>query len=315
MITNQIVEKIKTYDPIIIHRHVRPDPDAYGSQNGLAEIIRASFPDKSIYVVGEESPSLAFLAKMDEVSDDLYTNALVIVCDTANQERIADQRYDSGKELIKIDHHPQVDSYGDIEWIDTDASSASEMIYELYVNEKESGLVLNDRAASLLYSGIVGDTGRFLYPSTTDKTFRYASELVKYSFDRTSIYEEMYKTDVNIARLKGYILQHISITESGASHVKLTTEVLSEFNVDPIDTGAIVGVFGDIEGIKAWVIFVEEEDVIRVRMRSKGPVINEIAAKYEGGGHPLAAGAKIHEWKTVPNVLEDLEKVCSGYSD
>ncbi|WP_058307111.1 DHH family phosphoesterase [Gracilibacillus massiliensis] len=310
MTTTQILQKIKQYDTIIIHRHVRPDPDAYGSQNGLAEILKASFPNKSIFVVGEEEASLTFLAEMDNIEDTVYDNALVIVCDTANQARISDQRYKLAKEIIKIDHHPVVDAYGEIQWVDVKASSTSEMIYQFFKEQKDNVLQMTDQAAFLLYCGIVGDTGRFLFPSSTEKTFQYASELVAYDFDRTEMYEEMYKTNLNIARLKGYILQNISVSENGLSHVKLTKEILDQFDVTPSETSSVVGVLGDIEGIKVWVIFVEEEELIRVRVRSKGPVINQVAANYEGGGHPLASGAKIHKWETVDQVLADLEKVC-----
>ncbi|MGP4041598.1 DHH family phosphoesterase [Gracilibacillus sp. D59] len=309
-VMSQIFEKIKQYDTIIIHRHVRPDPDAYGSQNGLAEIIKASFPDKYVYVVGEEESSLSFLATMDDIKDELYLESLVIVCDTANQERISDQRFEQAREVIKIDHHPVVDAYGDVQWVDVEASSTSEMIYHFYKEQQDKGLKMTDRAAFLLYSGIVGDTGRFLFPSTTERTFQYASELVAYDFDRSEMYEEMYKTNLNIAKLKGYILQNISVSEAGVSYVKLTKEILKQFNVTASETSSVVGVLGDIEGIKVWVIFVEEEDVIRVRLRSKGPVINQVAANYEGGGHPLASGAKIHKWETVDTVLADLEEVC-----
>ncbi|QGH35307.1 bifunctional oligoribonuclease/PAP phosphatase NrnA [Gracilibacillus salitolerans] len=309
-VMSQIFEKMKQYDTIIIHRHVRPDPDAYGSQSGLAEIIKASFSDKNVYVVGEEEASLSFLATMDDIKDELYSEALVIVCDTANQERISDQRFELAKEVIKIDHHPGVDAYGDVQWVDVDSSSTSEMIYHFYSEQKENGLKMTNRAAFLLYCGIVGDTGRFLFPSTTERTFQYASELVAYDFDRTEMYEEMYKTNLNIARLKGYILQNITVSEAGVSYVKLTKDILKQFNVEASETSSVVGVLGDIEDIKIWVIFVEEDDVIRVRLRSKGPVINQVAANYEGGGHPLASGAKIHQWETVDNVLADLEEVC-----
>ena len=126
----QILQKIKQYDTIIIHRHVRPDPDAYGSQGGLAEIIKTTYPDKNVYLAGDDEPTLAYLNQMDDISDAVYEGALVIVCDTANQERISDQRYHLGDFLIKIDHHPNEDTYGDLQWVDTTASSTSEMIYE-----------------------------------------------------------------------------------------------------------------------------------------------------------------------------------------
>ncbi|WP_186578388.1 DHH family phosphoesterase [Aquibacillus kalidii] len=313
MVLDTIVNKIKEYDTIIIHRHVRPDPDAYGSQVGLAKIIQHSFPYKNVYTVGDEDPSLSFLAIMDQIKEETYRNALVIVCDTANQARISDDRFSFGKELIKIDHHPNVDTYGDVSWVNTEASSTSEMIYELFLHGKSMGLKCNDEAASLLYSGIVGDTGRFLFPSSTEKTFRYASDLVTYNFNRTELYEQMYNTKQNIARLKGYILQNFEISEAGVSSVKITKDKLKEFQITASETSSLVGVLGDIDGIRAWAIFVEEEELIRVRLRSKGPVINEVAAKYNGGGHPLASGATIYNWAEMQQLIADLEQVCLDY--
>lgn len=312
-LTEQIVAKIKAYECIIIHRHVRPDPDAYGSQIGLAKIIQASFPEKEVFVVGDDDPGLAFLAITEDIPDDYYQDALVIICDTANKARISDQRYVQAKEVIKIDHHPEVDSYGDISWVNTEASSTSEMIYELVKNESHQGLQLTSEVAKFLYAGIIGDTGRFLFPSTTEKTFRYAAELVSYEFDRTQLYNDLYKTSANIAHLKGYILQNFTVTPNGVSAIKITKDILKRYDLTSEQTSKLVGVLGDIEGIKAWVIFVEEDDLIRVRLRSKGPVINEIAAEFNGGGHPLASGATIYDWKDSEAIINELEKVCQAF--
>ncbi|OZU89733.1 DHH family phosphoesterase [Virgibacillus indicus] len=310
----QIIDTIKQYETIIIHRHVRPDPDALGSQGGLAEIVKQSFPKKNVYVTGEEEDSLRFLIKMDEIETSVYENALVIVCDTANTARISDNRYNLGEKLIKIDHHPNVDEYGDLSWVDTGASSTSEMIFELYNFAKNYGFQLNNEAARLLYAGIVGDTGRFLFPSTTKKTFQFAAELVTYEFDRAALYEGIYNIGRNIARLRGYILQNFRQSSSGLSTIKLTKEILNEYGISPAETGQLVGVLGDIEGIKAWALFIEEEDIIRVRLRSRGPVINTVAAKYNGGGHPLASGATVDTWEETKNVIDDLEQTCLNYS-
>lgn len=316
MTIERIIQAIKDYDTIIIHRHVRPDPDAYGSQAGLKEIIQTTFPHKQVYIVGEEDPSLHFLARMDEIADDIYEQALVIVCDTANTERICDDRYSKGEKLIKIDHHPNVDSYGDIEWVDTSASSTSEMIYQLYETAKKDGFKLNEAGARLIYAGIVGDTGRFLFPSATEKTFRIASELVTYPFDRAELYAGIYSISENMARLRGYILQKFTLSPSGLSTIKLSKDVLDSFNVTPLESGQLVPVLGDVHGLKAWVFFIEEADqLIRVRFRSKGPIINEIAAKYGGGGHPLAAGATIDSWEVADQIIADLEEACQQYGD
>ncbi|SET44867.1 phosphoesterase RecJ domain-containing protein [Oceanobacillus limi] len=310
MTTNQIRKTIEQYDTIIIHRHVRPDPDALGSQAGLAEIIKESFPSKKVFIVGKDDPSLTFLVEMDQIADEVYQNALVIVCDTANTERIDDQRYTMGNKIIKIDHHPNVDPYGDIAWVDTAASSTSEMIYEFYKENQEAGVQLTNAAARFLYAGIVGDTGRFLFPSTTKKTLQYAADLVTYDFDRPELYEGMYNVKDTIARLRGYVLQNFTLSANGVSSIKLTKDILARFNVSPSESGMLVGILGDVEGIKAWVFFIEEDELIRVRLRSKGPVINEIAAKYNGGGHPLASGATVYSWDEAEQVINDMEIAC-----
>lgn len=311
MSKQKIIQYIKEFDRIIIHRHVRPDPDAYGSQAGLKEIIQSTFPQKEVFIVGEEDPSLHFLVRMDQVADEQYKDALVIICDTANTERISDSRYTLAKTIIKIDHHPNVDPYGNVLWIDTDASSTSEMIYELYLEAKDEGFQINDEAARLIYAGIVGDTGRFLFPSTSNKTFRYAAELVTYNFDRPALYQGLYNIKDNVARLRGHVLKHFRLSPHGVSHVKLSQDILKEYNIDPLESGQLVSILGDIEGIKAWAFFIEEDDnFIRVRLRSKGPIINEIAAKYGGGGHPLAAGATVKSWEEADSLIQDLENVC-----
>ncbi|GIO22403.1 bifunctional oligoribonuclease and PAP phosphatase NrnA [Oceanobacillus sp. J11TS1] len=310
----KIIEAIEKNQKIIIHRHIRPDPDAIGSQAGLKELIKHSFPEKEVYAVGEDAPSLAFLANMDQVQDSAYQESLVIVCDTANQPRIDDGRYKTGRQLIKIDHHPGTDSYGDIEWVSTDASSTSEMIVELALEAESRGWSLNDDAARLLYAGIVGDTGRFKFPSTTVKTFQYAGELVRYDFDRTALYNELYQAEEKVLRLSGHILQNFQLSENGLCVIKLTADLLKEFNVTVEESNQLVQVVADVKGIKAWLFLIEEADQIRVRIRSKGPIINQIARKYNGGGHPLASGATIYTWEEAKDLAADLEEVCKNHA-
>ncbi|WP_077214230.1 DHH family phosphoesterase [Bacillus dakarensis] len=309
----KILETIKQYNTIIIHRHVRPDPDAYGSQGGLAEILKASFPEKVIYTVGKEEESLNYLRRMDVIPDDTYNGALVIITDTANQARICDDRYRLGDKLIKIDHHPNEDAYGDMLWVDTDASSCSEMIYEFYLAGKDKGLKMSNEAARLLYAGIVGDTGRFIYPSTTEKTFSYASELIKYNFSRTELYDSMYELPLHIIKLNGYVLQNFEMNEQGVASMVLDKPLLEKFGAKPSDASLLVSTLGDVAGIKAWAFFIEEEDQIRVRLRSKGPIINVVAKKYNGGGHPLASGASIYSWDEKDLVMKDIAEVCKDY--
>lgn len=114
---------------------------------------------------------------MDEIADDTYNGALVIVCDTANAPRIDDSRYNTGDELIKIDHHPPVDSYGDINFVNTEASSTSEIIFDLNKSWNLNGSNVSEKASRVLYLGIVGDTGRFLFDNTSTHTMEVAKRV------------------------------------------------------------------------------------------------------------------------------------------
>lgn len=284
-----ILEHIKHYQTIIIHRHQNPDPDALGSQAGLKEIIRHNFPDKKVLITGFDEPSLAWISLMDQVSDDDYKEALVIVTDTANRPRIDDERYTMGACLIKIDHHPNDDVYGDLSYVDTKTSSASEIIAEFAFSQ---GLALTDEAARLLYTGIVGDTGRFLYASTSSKTLTIASQLRNYAFDFAAISRQMDSFPLKIAKLQGYVFEQLDIDDSGAARLLLSQKVLNSFGISLAESSAIVSAPGKIDVVQAWVIFVELPDgQYRVRMRSKEKVINGIAKRHQGGGHPLASGA------------------------
>ncbi len=307
----QIIDTISNYETIIIHRHVRPDPDAYGSSFGLKEILQASYPNKKIYVVGEHEETLNFLAKPDVLQDAQFEGALIIVTDTANTERIDDQRYQTGAFVIKIDHHPNDDGYGDLLWVNTQASSASEMIYDLYEEGKvTANWQLTESAARLLFAGIVGDTGRFMFQSTSQKTFDTAGELIKYNFNRTELFNGMYEVDRNLLHLQGHIYQNFMIDENGAAYVKLPLAILEQFKVTASETSLLVGSLGNVKGIKAWIMFIEEEDQIRVRLRSKGPVINELAKQYGGGGHPLASGASVYSWEEADQIITKLIHLC-----
>lgn len=312
-VQEEILATIKAFDRIIIHRHQRPDPDALGSQVGLAEILRASFPKKEIYQVGGPVEGLDYLALMQTIPDDLYKGALVIVTDTANAPRISDQRYDQGAKLIKIDHHPNDEPYGELVWVNTKASSCSEMIvsfWQMFQNE----LTMTQEVARLLYAGIVGDTGRFLYPATTATTLRLAAELLDYGFDAPKINRQLDQVSRSVARLSGYVYENIEIDEIGAGKVILSQELQQRFGVVDSETSAVVSLPGKIDEVMAWAIFVEQpEGYYRVRMRSKGPVINEIAKRHHGGGHPLASGANAKDLEEVAVIYQEIQAAIKEF--
>ncbi|KAF1298322.1 oligoribonuclease [Enterococcus sp. JM4C] len=312
-IQKEILAAIKEYPRIIIHRHQRPDPDALGSQVGLAEILRTSFPDKEIYQVGGPVEGLEFLAEMQPVEDALYKGALVIVTDTANSPRISDERYALGDKLIKIDHHPNDEPYGDLVYVNTKASSCSEIIAD-FCFQFPDDLTMNQEAARLLYGGIVGDTGRFLYPATTPQTMRTAAELMSFGFDVTQLNRELDQKPMSVAKLSGYVYQNIHVDTNGAGKVMLPQEVLTEFQVVDSETAAVVSLPGSIDEVLAWAIFVQQpEGYYRVRLRSKGPIINELAKRHHGGGHPLASGANAKDLAEVEEIYQEIQQLCQAF--
>ncbi|MCZ2491856.1 DHH family phosphoesterase [Dellaglioa carnosa] len=311
----EILKKIKQFDTIIIHRHQSPDPDAIGSQSGLAAIIRASFPEKKVYQVGAPSAGLAWISDQDEIADDLYTDALVIVIDTANRPRIEDDRYTTGAYLIKFDHHPNEDVYGDLVWVKTGASSSSELVMDL-VDQVEGGLTVTDDAARMLYAGIVGDTGRFMYSATTAHTMQVVAELMAYHFSTTKINQKMDNITAGVAKLSGYVYDNLVITEHKAAYVVLTHDYLDSIELGDAGSSQIVPLPGKIIEVQCWAIFVQQKDgSYRVRLRSKGPVINQLAKEHDGGGHPMASGARAKdqaEYEEIVKSLDDLARTYTG---
>ncbi|MFN1771757.1 pApA hydrolase Pde2 [Staphylococcus aureus] len=293
---NEIMKCIEDNDTIIIHRHVRPDPDAYGSQLGLKYYIQQKFPQKQVFAVGEAESSLSFIGELDNIDDKTYQDALVIVCDTANAPRIDDERYSTGRKLIKIDHHPAVDQYGDINLVNTNASSTSEIIYDLISHFNDEAIVNKD-IASVLYLGIVGDTGRFLFNNTSEHTMEIAGKLIGHDIDHNALLNKMMEKDPKMLPFQGYVLQHFELMDDGFCQVKITEDVLEQFGIQPNEASQFVNTIADIKGLKIWVFAVDEGNEIRCRLRSKGQlIINDIAQDFGGGGHPNASGVSVDSW-------------------
>lgn len=312
----EIIKEIKNAETIIIHRHQRPDPDAIGSQIGLKEFIQVNYPEKKIFTAGEDNKSLNFLSNMDQPHSENYKDALVMILDTANTPRIdGKDALIHGNKIIKIDHHPNDDSYGDIQWVDPSASSTSEMIADLiFTFEKEFSLT--DEGARHLYAGIVGDTNRFLYESTSPKTMKLAANLMEKDFSHARLNEKMNEMNPKEAKLTAYVLENLKISKNGVASIILRDELLEDFGMTDEDTHKVVSLPGSIEGVLAWGIFVQQNDGhFRCRLRSKGPVINTIAKKHDGGGHPLASGANAKDLDEIKEILESFEKLSVKYKE
>ena len=312
---NQIWSEIVAYDTIIIHRHVSPDPDALGSQLGLASLIRENYPEKTVKTVGFTEPSLSWMGIMDEVNDEEYEGALVMIMDTANSSRIDDDRYKLGVKRIKIDHHPVVEDYADLNYVDTSATATSEIIVKLFLENKEQyNLKMPLIAAETLYVGIIADSGRFLYDNTTVSTLSATSFLYECGIDRNKIHELLYRRPLNIVQAQGFVLSQFKVSQAGVAYFKMSKDIQESYGLTTGTRSALVNTLANIEGIRVWVCFFENEDGrIRANIRSNGPVINEVAARFEGGGHPKASGAMVKTWDDCSLLLDELEKVCVEY--
>lgn len=310
-----ILNKILEYNKIIIHTHIRPDGDCYGAGFGLKEIIRESFPEKEVYVVGEIAEHVKFIGDVDTIADDTYNDALVIVVDTATRDRIADQRYSLGKYVIKIDHHLPVDDYGDYQYVDTSRPATSQIILEFYLDFYNI-LRLNMKAAKALYTGIVTDTGRFKYRSVTADTFKAVAHLLDYGLDFTDVLATLDVKSENLMKMQGYVLQNFEKTANGVVYIKLKPEIIAKFKVTLEEATSLVNELSTLADCPVWILFAEyDNQIVRARLRSKGPAIDKLANKYEGGGHPMACGANLGTWEKADELLGDADLLVKEYKE
>ena len=307
----KILNKIKQYDTIIIHGHKRPDGDCYGAQFGLKNIIKQSFPNKKVFVVGETSDFVDFIGKMDQITDDTYEGALSIVVDTAVKDRISDQRYTLGREIIKIDHHIAVDQYGDLRWVDTTFPSCAQMITYFYYKFRNE-LKLTLEGAIALYTGIVTDTGRFRFRGVSKLTHQLAGLLIEKGVDVEFIDNRLSQESLEMIALKGYVYSNF-VTADGFVYIKMTRDVIEKYSVTDEQAASMVNLIGGIQGYPVWALLIEYPGEIRIRLRSSGPTIDKLANNYGGGGHAKASGAKLDSWDDLPQFISDVEAVVKAY--
>lgn len=309
-----IYKKIKENDIIVIARHIGADPDALGSSIGLREIIKETFPKKEVYTIGASSAKFKFMGTIDKLNEEKFKDALLVVLDTPDLKRIDGvDNVNDFKDVIKIDHHPEIDEFGSIRWVDDSKSSVCQMIIELCY---ETRLKLNKYAAERLFMGLVSDTNRFLFYYTTPDTMRIVSRMIDDTgIDFTSLYDDLYRRPLSEIRLQGYMYQNLIVTENGLGYIKLTDEIIKQFEVDPASSGNLVNNFNNIDEVLVWVTFSEDikQGLIRVNARSRGPIINKVLERHNGGGHKFASGARIKTFDEMEEIVKELDGLCSEY--
>lgn len=308
----QIKKQIKTYNNIFIARHIGADPDALGSTIALRDLIKEKYPNKSVYAIGNPANRFKFMGNLDKV-ENIPKNSLLIVLDTPDSKRIDGIDINEFDFIIKIDHHPFIEKYANIEYIDDTASSTCQIILEfIYTCHYK----LNKSIAEKIYLGIASDTNRFLYDYTTVKTFELVTKMLKETkINFTSLYESLYCKPLNEVKLQGYIYQNMTVTENGVAYIKITDALIKEFGIDSASAGNMINNLNYVNEILVWIFLSEDvkSNVIRANIRSRGPVINEVASCYGGGGHKFASGARLADWDLADKLISSLDELTKKY--
>ena len=302
----RILSLIKKYDRIIIHRHKNPDGDALGSQMGLYHIIKDTYPEKEVYAVGDMTPRYAFMLTqpMDEIADDLYSGALAIVLDTSAKSLISDERYTLAEATARMDHHLFVEKICDEEVTATSYESCAGLVAAM---AEAGGLVVSDVAAKALYTGMITDSGRFRYDSTSAETFRVASFLMERKFGTSDIFRNLYADELFFIQLRAKFVLKIQLATPKVAYIYTEKEEAESFGADNFTISrGMVNVMGEIKGIESWVNFTETADGVLCEIRSNTHNINTIAVKYGGGGHQKASGATLKDREEAMKLLADL---------
>jgi len=312
---NNIYKTIKQYDEIVIARHVGPDPDAVGSQIALRDSIKLTFSNKHVYAVGLGVAKFKNYGNLNHPDYHNLNNPLLIVLDVPNMNRIDGLEgldYDC---ILKIDHHPKEDIDALVEWIDEKKSSTCQMVTELILNTK---LKLNKKIAENLFLGMVSDSERFSLKNTTYETFDTVKELIKQSdIDFTSLYDILYTRPFSEHKFIAFITNNLVIDENQLGYIKISDDDLKEYNVDIATPSNLINRYNFIEELLVWIFITEDKknNQYKISIRSRGPIINTIASKYNGGGHKFACGARLNDMDNVDALIKELSAACKEYEN
>ncbi len=312
-----IFDKIKAYDRIVIFRHKRPDGDAVGSTLGLQGILRLTYPEKEIIVNNcDYSDYVGFLGGEDQpMPDEFYAEALGIIIDTATSDRVSNPRYALCKEICKIDHHIPKESYGDYEWVEEHRSSACEMIAAFYAAFKDE-LKIDVATATLIYAGMVTDSGRFRFRSVSGDTMRLAGMLLDEGVDTDHLYANLYMKEFHTLKFQAEVYKKMKITENGVAYLYVSRAMQEKFGLTFEEACASVSYMDSIKNSLIWIAFIEADDGnIRVRLRSRFVTINQVAEKYNGGGHDCASGATVKNRAEMRKLLADADARLKEYKE
>ncbi|MCF0112842.1 MAG: bifunctional oligoribonuclease/PAP phosphatase NrnA [Bacilli bacterium] len=308
-----IYRAIERYDRIVVFRHIKPDFDAMGTQMGFYTFLKDNFPNKEIHFVGDNHISFTgrLFPETERLNDAFFSdrNFLAIVLDVGDHERIADPRYKKAKYIVKIDHHPCKTQIAKATLCDLEMAAASELAVDLLLNWK--GKFISAEAAKYFYIALVGDSGRFMYSSTSPHTFAIAQALVETGFNLREVYLAMYEKTIDSLNSLSYVLANYKISAHGVAYYCLPKDIQEQLHITPELGKEHVNTFSNVAGINAWCSITEDPNpkdyCWRISIRSKAKDISGIANKWGGGGHAQASGAKIKNLDELDAFIDDLD--------
>ena len=307
-----IYKQIKKYNNIVIARHIKVDPDAMASQTALKKTIELTFPNKKVYEIGTGTVRFNYIGHMDKIPEGL-DDCLLISVDTPDLKRLDLGDFKNYTYSIKIDHHPFVESFNGLEYIDVNACSTCEILLDLVNNTK---LKINPEIARVLLIGIISDSNRFLFNPVDDKIFFKVGEVIKkYKINIQNIYKDIYMRPMSEIRLMGYIASNLKVTKNKFAYIILENDIVSSFNADASSASNMVNDFSNIEEFVVWlfVTYDTKNQLYKVNIRSRGPIINELASNYNGGGHIYSSGARVKTKEELDNLIIDYDNLCKQY--
>ncbi len=305
---NEIIGNAKT---VGIAGHVRPDGDCMGSCMSLYNYLVKNRPDLCVHIYLEfVDEKFKIIKNTDQININGYDGTifdLFISLDTASRDRLGFNLpfFENAKRTVCIDHHASNNGYADYNHIVPEASSASEVLYELLDTK-----LFDKSIAEPMYMGIAHDSGVFRFQTTTPKTMRIAAELMEFGINTNEILEETFfgKT-YNQMMITAKIQSQTVLTMGGKCiYGYCTTEMMKEYGVAINDLDAVVASIRNVSGIEvAMFLYQLEEDLYKISLRSKRYMdVSKIAVQFGGGGHVRAAGFEVRG--TLEDVIDKVLK-------
>jgi len=289
----------------ILTTHVNADGDGIGSEIALLHYLRELGKDVHVFNHNPTPENLEFLDRRGELQlfdatqhgEIVRAADAVFILDISDWERLRELGKllkQSSVTKICIDHHPLEGKLGDLDWIFTGASSTGEMMYELLT---KLGARLQGKMLEALYTAILTDTGGFRFSNTNPRAHQIAADLIARGVKPHHIYQEVYeKQSANKLRLLGKILNSLNFSSDGRLvWFAVTQDLMKATGTQPRDTEGFADFPRSIDGVELCLMFLEtEKRQVKISFRSKGKiVINGLANRYGGGGHPYASGALV----------------------